>query len=509
VAPIDDTTVESNESVIVAVAAGGYTIGSPSSATVTVVSNDLAPDFTIYSFSAPDIASAGQSIIVTDTTRNQGLGQGAASATSFYLSANFLWDATDTLLTTRAVPALGPGGTNTANTTLTLPAEMEAAVYYVIAKADGPGVLMEASELNNIRAESISIGADLVVSAMTVPVNGGAGGQITVPNTVKNQGTGTSAPSTARLYLSVNFMFDGTDQMLAARPVPALNPGESNAGTTNVTIPFNWPTGTYYVLAVADADNEVPETSNTNNTRSGSIRIGADLTVTSLNVPTRAAVGASFSITDTTSNAGAGAASGSSRTSLYLSTNTTWEASDIALGVPRDIPALGAGAVSTGTTPITLPASAGPGRWYVIARADDLSQITETIESNNLRMTAVDIGPDLTLTSISAANSVAAGGSLTVTDTVLNYGIQTAPASANRYYLSLNPTLDASDIPLAGQRDVPALAANGSNNGSITLQIPPGLSGTYCLFAVADGNGVISEASETNNARWRLLTITP
>jgi len=509
VVPIDDTTVESNESVMVAVAAGAYTIGSPPSATVTVVSNDLAPDFIISSFSAPDIASSGQSITVTDTTRNQGGGNGAPSTTSFYLSTNSLWDATDTLLATRDVPALGPGGINTANTTLNLPTEMGAAVYYVIAKADGPGVLMETSELNNIRSESISIGADLVVSAMTVPANGGAGMQITVPETVKNQGTGASAPSTLRFYLSVNFMFEPSDQMLAARSVPALNPGDSNAATTNMTIPSNWPTGTYYVLAVADADNEVPETSNTNNTRSGSIRIGPDLSVTTLNVPSRAAVGASISLSDTTSNTGGGAASGGSRTAWYLSANTTWDASDLPLGVPRDIPALGAGAVSSGTTPVTLPASAGAGRWYVIVRADDLSQVTETVESNNVRYGSIDIGPDLTLTNISAANSVAAGASLTLTDYVLNYGIQTAPPSANRYYLSLNPTLDAGDIPLGGQRDVPALAPNVSNSGTITLQIPAGLSGTYCLFAVADGNGVISEASETNNARWRLLTITP
>jgi subtilase family serine protease len=509
IVPLDDTTVESNESVMVAIAAGGYTIGSPSSATVTVVSDDLAPDFIISSFSAPDIASAGQSITVTDTTRNQGGGQGAASTTSFYLSPNSLWDATDIPLATRDVPALGPGATHTANTTLTIPEGTGAAVWYVIAKADGPGVLTESSELNNFRSESISIGADLVVSAMTVPLTGGAGVQIAVPNTVRNQGTGASAPSTARFYLSVNFMIDAGDQMLAGRPVPALNPGDSNAATTNVTIPSTWPTGTYYVLAVADADNEVPETSNTNNTRSASIRIGPDLSVTALNVPVRAAVGASISIGDTTSNSGGGPAGASSRTALYLSPNTTWEASDIPLGMPRDIPALGAGAVSSGTTPVTLPASAGPGRWYVIARADDLAQVTETLETNNVRYGSIDVGPDLTLQSVSAVNSVAAGASLTVTDTVLNYGIQTAPASTNRYYLSLNATLDAGDIPLSGQRDVPALGQNGSSTGSITLQIPTGLSGTYYFFAVADGNGVISEASETNNSRWRLLTITP
>jgi subtilase family serine protease len=509
VVPLDDTTVEASESVIVNVAAGVYFVGSPATATVNVVSDDLSPDFIISSFSAPDIAAPGQSITVVDTTRNQGGGNGAPSTTSFYLSSNYALDAGDTLLGTRDVPALGPGASNTANTPLTLPVSMDAAVYYLIAKADGPGLLVESSDGNNARNESISVGADLVVSAMTVPINGGAGVQISVLDTTRNQGSGASAASTTRFYLSTNFALDAADPMLAARPVPALTPGASHAATTTMTIPLHTTTGTYYVLAVADADNDVAETSNTNNTRSGAIRVGPDLSLTALTVPTRAAVGGSISIADTTSNIGGGPAGAGSRTAFYLSTNLTVDASDIPLGTPRDVPALGAGAVSSGTTTVTLPPSAGPGRWYVIARCDDLAQVTETVEINNVRSGTIDIGPDLTLISITAANSVAAGTSLSITDTVLNYGIQTAPASTIRYYLSLNTALDGNDIPLSGQRDVPALDYNRSSAGPVTLQIPTGLSGAYYLLAVADGNGAIAEANETNNVKAKSLTITP
>ena len=507
IVPLDDPTVETSETVIVALASGPYSVGFPASATVNVVSDDLAPDFVIASFSAPDIAAAGQSITVSDTTRNQG-GSGGASTTSFYLSSNMTWEATDPLLGTRDVPALGPNTSNSANTTLTLPDPLTAAVYYVIAKADGPGAQIETSEVNNVRSESIGIGADLVVSALTVPVNGGAGATIAVASTARNQGTGASGPSTMRFYLSANVVFDGADTPLAARAVPALNPGDTNAATTTTTIAANTITGTYYVLAVADADNEVPETSNTNNTRSGSIRVGPDLSMTALTVPSRAAVGAAISIVDTTGNIGAGPAGTGSRTAFYLSMNLTVDANDIPLAT-RNVPALGAGGTSPASTPVTLPATAGPGRWYVIARCDDLAQVTETLEINNVRTSTIDIGPDLTLMSITSASTVAAGATLTLTDTVLNYGTQTAPVSANRYYLSLNTTFDASDIPLGGQRDVPALAYNTTSTGSVGVQIPSGLSGAYYLLAVADGNGVIAEASETNNVKAKLLTITP
>jgi subtilase family serine protease len=509
IVPIDDTTVESNELIVVAVAAGSYRVGSPASATVTLISDDLAPDFSISVFTAPDTAAPGQTITVTDTTRNQGGGTGAPSTTSFYLSANSLLDASDPLLATRAVPALGPSATNTANTDLIIPATTTAALYYVIAKADGPGVLVETSEYNNLRTQSISIGGDLVVSAMTTPSNGGAGVAISLPNTIKNQGTSATAPSTTRFYLSSNSIYEVGDVPLGARAVPALNPGDLHAATTTLTIPANTTTGSHYVLAVADADNEIPESSNTNNTRSGLIRIGADLSVPTLTVPSRAAVGASISIADTTSNIGAGAAGATSRTAFYLSTNTTWDTSDIVLGVWRTVPALAAGAISSGSTPVTLPTSAGAGRWYVLARADDLSQITEALETNNVKYAAIDLGIDLSVVSVTCASSVVAGTSLTVTDSVRNVGVESAPASTNRYYLSLNSTFDASDIPITGERSVPALAYNVTNSGSTTVQIPAGLSGPYYLVVVSDGIGAIAEASETNNERVRYLIINP
>ena len=509
IVPIDDATVESNESIIVAIAAGAYTIGSPGSASVTLVSDDLAPDFTITALTVPDTAAAGQSITISDTTRNQGSGMGAASTTSFYLSANSLLDASDRLLGTRDVPALGPGATSSANTVFTIPGDTSAAVYYVIAKADGPAVLTESSELNNTRSDSVSIGADLIVSVMTVPTNGGAGLTISVPNTTKNQGTGASAPSTTRFYLSPNFMFDASDTLIGSRGVPALNPGDVHTATTTLTIPANWATGSFYVLGVADADNEIPETSNTNNTRSGTIRIGPDLSVTALTAPSRAAAGASISVTDTTSNIGAGDAAATTRTAFYLSPNTSWDASDIVLGAFRTVPMLTTGTVSSGTTVVTIPPTAGPGRWYLLARADDASQLAETQETNNVKYAAVDLGVDLSVSSVSSPSPVVAGTSVTVTDTVINTGAETAPPSTNRYYLSLNSNLDANDIPLNGQRNVPALAANASNSGSITVQIPTGLSGPYFLLVVADGNGAITELSETNNVRSRVTTINP
>jgi subtilase family serine protease len=509
VAPIDDATVELNETVVVAVLAGaGYTPTSPSSATVTIVSDDLAPDFSIPAFTVPDTAAAGQSIGVNDTTRNQGAGAGGATTTSFYLSANAALDPTDTFLGTREVPALAAGASSSAVTTVTIPDSAPAGLYYVYAKADAAGAHLESAEYNNTRFDAVLVGPDLVISSLTAPANGGAGLSIAVVNATKNQGAGTSEASTTRFYLSANFNLDASDIVLGSRAIPALAAGESSATTTTLTIPADTGTGQHYIIAVADADNVVGETYNTNNTRLVAIRIGADLFVSGLTVPVRAPVGGSISIADATSNVGAGAADGS-RTAFYMSLNATFDATDIVLGVFRAIPALAPAGASSGTTVVTLPASVGPGRWYVLARADDLGQVAETQEVNNVRFAIVEVGPDLVVYSASAASSVAAGSTLTVTDTTWNYGAGTAAPSTHRYYLSLNTTLDGADIPLDGQRAVPALAPNTGSTGSAPVQIPTGLSGAYYLLVVADGSGVVAEANEANNVRVRALTINP
>jgi hypothetical protein len=52
-----------------------------------------------------------------------------------------------------------------------------------------------------------------------------------------------------------------------------------------VSIPAGTPTGAYYLLAVADADNAVVETYETNNLWARTILIGGDLTVSTITAP--------------------------------------------------------------------------------------------------------------------------------------------------------------------------------------------------------------------------------
>ena len=113
------------------------------------------------------------------------------------------------------------------------------------------------------------------------------------------------------------------------------------------------------------------------------------------------------------------------------------------------------------------------------------------------------------MSSVTAPLTAVAGATITVNDTIRNYGADTAGASMTRFYLSLNTTLDAADITLDEQRSVPAIAANGLNTGSTSVTLPAGLTGRYYLLVAADGFAAVPESNELNNMAARLITINP
>jgi subtilisin family serine protease/subtilase family serine protease len=508
VTPIDDVAYESNESVILTlVANAAYTIASPSTGTVTVVSNDLPPDLVVSAVSVPATAGVDVDLVVSHTTKNQGTGGSPASSTAFYLSANGGLDAADILLGSRPVSPLNPAATEMASTTVRIPASTVAGSYYVLAKADWENVVLENLETNNTRATAVvRIGPDLIVSVLTVPAAAAPGSTINVSETTKNQGGNSAEPSTTRFYLSTNSTLDASDVVVGTRAIPLLvADGVSATTTASITLPAAIAPGTYYVLAVADAANAIVESVENNNLRgSTGIRIGGDLQTTYVNAPAFGAAGGSISVTDTTVNYGSVAVAASS-TGFYLSTNSTVDAADAFLG-SRAIGELSAGATSTATTVLQMPAQVAPGNYYVIAVADWNGAVAETIESNNTRYDGMPVGGDLQVSSVSVSGGGVANGPLSVTDSTVNQGAP-LPPSETGFYWSVNSTFDASDVFL-GSRSVPALGTSATSTAMTPLTVPAGTpAGTYYVIAYADRSLALAESVENNNIRAYLVRV--
>ncbi len=465
----------------------------------------IGADLTISSLLSPATAGPGQSIVVTETTRNVGGGPAEPSVTQIYLSANNTLDPSDTMIGGRSVNTLAVGASSSGSTTVTIPSNTPTATWYLIAKADGEGTVAEISESNNTYGRSIKIGPDLDIISLTAPAAASVGQSIVVTETTKNVGGGVTDPSLTQFYLSANSSLDATDTLLASRNVPALAAGVSSTASTTITIPPGTAVDSWYIIAKADAGGVVTEISEGNNTYSRLIKIGPDLTIASFTTPTTGSAGQAIVISESIKNAGGGTTD-PSQTQFFFSDNGTLDASDIMIG-SRNVPSLAAGATSSGSTTVVIPQGTATDTWYIIVKADATEIVTEISETNNISSRSIRIGPDLTISSMSAPTTAIAGQSIVVTETTKNVAGGIAGACLTKIYLSANTVLDANDI-LIGSRNVPALAAGAGSTGSTTVTIPQGTAaGTWYIIAKADAEGVVTEISESNNTYGRSIKI--
>jgi hypothetical protein len=236
----------------------------------------------------------------------------------------------------------------------------------------------------------------------------------------------------------------------------------------------------------------------------------ADLRVSTISAPAKTSAGSTITVKDTTKNQGAGPAD-TSTTQWSLSTTATAGPGAVVLA-SRSVPALAAGALSTKATVVTIPGDTVPGKYFLIAAADTGRMVAETDDTNNEKGKAIVIGPDLRVTALAAPSSVTAGATLTITDQTKNAGGAAAGASTVQFYLSKNRKLEmgaAGDV-LLGSRAVPELAPGASSPGSTPVTIPTGTAaGTYFIIAIADPDGDVAEAIESNNTKVTAITIAP
>ena len=82
----------------------------------------------------------------------------APSTTRFYLSKNATLDAGDVALAPgRTVPDVAGGLSRSGSTPVTIPLGTVPGSFYVLAKADGDGVVSESVETNNVAARAIQV----------------------------------------------------------------------------------------------------------------------------------------------------------------------------------------------------------------------------------------------------------------------------------------------------------------------------------------------------------------
>ena len=165
------------------------------------------------------------------------------------------------------------------------------------------------------------------------------------------------------------------------------------------------------------------------------------------------------------------------------------------------------------TTGLAIPSGTNAGTYYVCAKADSGSTITEADETNNILCSSTQVTvplPDLVMTALSTtATSVAKGGSFSLSNATKNQGGSSAGSFAIGFVLSSNTTIgDSDDIALSSQRSVTSRGVGGTSSASTTVTVPLSTpSGFYYIGAITDINNTVTEGSEGNNTRTTTSTI--
>jgi subtilase family serine protease len=373
--------------------------------TITVALSDLI--ITVLTTSTTTVNQGGSVLIPTQSVKNQGLvTTGASFGIRFTLSTNTTYGDGDDVAFSGAVvrtnTAIAAGATSSfSNMTLTVSTTTPPGTYYVCAMADYANVISESNETNNTLCTATQITVpkpDLIVSAISTGATSVTpGSSFGLLNSVKNQGGSSAGVSTEAFHLSINTIYgDGDDQpIVTTRAIGVLAINQTSTATTTVVVPAATPAGIYYVCGLADSNNVVDESIETNNSlcTTTTIAVGADLVINSITTgATHVAQGANFTVTDTVRNAGNFPTAFTTTNAYHLSTDNVYgNGDDVAITQIRLVPTLAASGTSTGTPTLTVPVATPNGTYRICVMADSTLVQQEQSETNNTLCTSTTI----------------------------------------------------------------------------------------------------------------------
>ena len=357
----------------------------------------------------------------------------------------------------------------------------------------------------------------------------GPGDDLRIDVTVLNDGDGVAPRSRARYYWSDDADFDDSDTEVENDRVRELDPQEEDDENETFPVPDVSP-GTYYVITVADADDEVDESNEGNNVASVSVSVGGggsdlpNLIVDSIDAPSSVEAGEELDFDF-----------------VVAELNDPDDFNQLVNGVPFDMEYFlidGSDRILVGdrTNPTSvlwprsrerefggradIPANLSPGTYEIVVEVDADEEVAESDENDNDRSFFVEVSgggsdlPNLLVQSVEAPSSVEAGDELDFDFVVAELNDPDDFAQSVRqvpfdmeYFL-----LDGSDRVLVGDRTNPTgvlWPADREREYSGRADIPADLSpGTYQIVVEVDTEDEVEESNEDDNERTFSVEVT-
>lgn len=463
-------------------------------------------------------------VILTANVSNLGSNILTAANLDFYLSSDALFDASDVLISSENISDLAANATADVTSTLniTLPG-----TYHVIAVADAANSVAERDENNNVATSTgtvlIHTGTDLSIVDLVAPTQAGTNGEFPVNFSLRNDGDKgfTMNPDRWSVYLSTDNVIDANDRLLLSESA-YIGANTDMPYSAQISIPAQVTVGSYYLGVVADMNNDVAETNESNNVTVAPMDIVAydvDAAVTDVTLgnPTiSAGVPTGFVVNGT--NLGSHVLDSASA-NVYLSTDDVFDAGDMHVGsgsLDNAIAAYKSFGISVNTDRI-YPV---PGVYRVIAVLDEEQAVAESNESNNIIVgpeLEVTSGSDLIVSYISASPEADIGQTIVALFGFKNIGVDLVNAFTQwGMYLSTDTVLDGSDHVLhetQARNDgfiegLTRIGAGQTVGVGKSVALPTSISaGQYYILIKADIHDDEHEGNEQNNVTASVIQI--
>ncbi len=460
----------------------------------------------IGAIEGPAGAYPGDVFTASVAVSNVGLAAAGAFQAELRLSADANIDSNDTLLRTLPYPGLAAGVTSSQTVSLTMPAGLPVARYYLGLIVDSTGVITESVEVNNAARDpgGIVTGPDLQ-GTVAAQLNSGPGEMLPIQLGIRSNGAPVRGQVRVRLLLSEDNAVSGDDLILSDASY-VLPDGFSLDTVVTVVVPPGASAHSYRVLAFFDPLNITSEIDETNNVAvsPGQVTLSlADLEAFDLRSEAVAFRGLPFPVTAVLNNRGGGTAR-SFTSCLVISRNPLISTVSDPVLVRTGPMTLEAGGSATLRFEPTIDVSTSTGTWELAVVADCDEAVTENLETNNVkrRMPAItvrDPSADFVPLAVVTASTGAAGEGLAVSALIGNYGTARGAAKV-RLVLSDSPGASVSDPQIYETPLAITLEPGEEQSFSVFAVLPSDLlSGTYVVGVVVDPDDQLDEVDEGNN----------
>ncbi len=435
-----------------------------------------APDLT-GSILPPMDSGPGEPFGVNFSIRSDGAPVTNAFSVQLYLSPTQMFDMGTALPLGPAMVTLPNGFRFNGTVTVPMPLNIPPSPppYYAVAVLDDQDSETELDEGNNVivSVATVSVrGPDLTGVDFVGGDFGFRGEPYPLTTTLRNSGGARATGFTVCVFLSDNQVISvATDRLLLETAPMTLQAGQRRTLALEPVIPTDVTPGDWYIAAVYDCQDAVPESLETNNTerRATTIEVrdpSPDLVPLTVETVASAAAGESTPVSVTYGNIGN--AEGDAIVRIVLSTNPGITTDDRTLFETATPVTLAPSDIDTVAEWIPIPADVASGTYYIGAIVDPADTADETFEENNTMASAQIVieGTDLAIVSAPPPNAIidvpyarrfaAVGGFEPYVWTIAWDG-GSAPAGI---------TFDAATAELRG---TPAASAEGANGFELTV----------------------------------------